>query len=161
MKRCPQLPNRIVSASFAKASVAKAFCTSNLEIIVYDDLLWVLYFTFCVIKQFWRISAVFYRQKSSSKHQCSWDHPFPFFFVVVWDWASKIFMYRVRVILQLWVNLCKHCLRITLLNYISVVIFPFMMFWVTPQLDLNSPMEETKPGYLPQPLLEAQLMRPV
>lgn len=50
MKRCPQLPNRIVSASFAKASVAKAFCMSNLEIILNDDLLWDLYITLFVVK---------------------------------------------------------------------------------------------------------------
>lgn len=49
-------------------------------------------------------------------------------------------------------------------DYISEFYFcysPFMIFWFAPQLDLDSFMDKTKPGYLPQPLLEAQFMGPV
>lgn len=34
---------------------------------------------------------------------------------------------------------------------------PFTIFWFAPQVDLDSFTDETKPGYLPQPLVDAQL----
>jgi len=38
---------------------------------------------------------------------------------------------------------------------------PFMVFWFIQQVDLGSYMDETKPGYLPQPLVDAQFTGPV
>lgn len=109
---------RIVSASFAKAGVAKAYCAcmkpskSILEKILYADFLWVLYILFCVAKQFLENYCCVLSKKVNSQQQCSCGIiPCLFFFLLlVWDryWTYKtFFIYSIRVILQLWVNLCS------------------------------------------------------